>query len=286
MGGFGISRFAYDHFLYQLALQSGVEVSLRQEVDDVIFNQRKNEFTVRVGQQLYTSEFVVGSHGKRSKLDNTLSRKFMLRRSPYVGIKYHIRTRHPENLIALHNFRGGYCGISNIEEGKTNLCYLIQRSILKKYKSIPDLEREVLCVNPFLASIFLNAEFLFDKPEVINEISFEAKEPVLNHILMAGDAAGMIAPLCGNGMAMAIRSGKMVSDLIIQANLENKNRTWIEDSYSRQWKETFANRLLAGRVIQNNLFGNALSSLLAVNLAIHSKSLTNFIIRNTHGEVF
>ena len=33
---------------------------------------------------------------------------------------------------------------------------------------------------------------------------------------MAGDAAGMITPLCGNGMAMAIHSAKILTDLIIE----------------------------------------------------------------------
>ena len=61
---------------------------------------------------------------------------------------------------------------------------------------------------------------LFEKPEVINEITFEKQDPVSNHILMCGDAAGMITPLCGNGMAMAIHSAKILSGLIIEANSE------------------------------------------------------------------
>ena len=70
------------------------------------------------------------------------------------------------------------------------------------------MERQVLLKNPHLKRIFSEADFVFGRPEVINEISFETKDPVENHILMAGDAAGMITPVCGNGMAIAIHSGK------------------------------------------------------------------------------
>lgn len=286
LGGFGVSRYVFDYFLLEKAIESGVEVVLKQEVGSVRFSERNNLFEVSTGQQNFTSGFIVGAFGKRSKVDNTLNRRFLHKRSPYVAVKYHLRTNHPANLIALHNFNGGYCGISNIEDGKTNLCYLVHRDLVKRFKSIPELEKNVLAQNPFLERIFSNSEFLFDRPETINEISFETKEPVLNHTLMVGDAAGMIAPLCGNGMAMAIQSGKLVSDIIIQSVKENRNREWVEHTYSTQWKKIFSKRLWAGRIIQNNLFGSEWSSRLGVNLALHSKPLANFIIRNTHGEPF
>lgn len=286
LGGFGISRFNFDHFLYREAINSGTEVIQQQEVESVDFNETRNEFEVSIGKERYAADLVIGSFGKRSKLDGTLARKFMQRRSPYVGIKYHIRTEHPDNLIALHNFNGGYCGTSNIEQGKTNLCYLVHRDQVKRYKDIREMEEQVLFRNPMLKSIFSKAEFIFNKPETINEISFETKEPVWRHILMAGDAAGMIAPLCGNGMAMAIHSGKIISDLIIRAIKEKRNREWIEQVYSHQWNDTFAGRLRIGRFIQNNLFGSEWSSRLAVNLAVYSRPVATFIIRNTHGDFF
>jgi menaquinone-9 beta-reductase len=285
-GGVGISRYALDNFLCGLAVAEGVEVIQRQEVDRVIFEEKNNQFDVITGHQGITCDIVIGSFGKRSTLDRTLDRGFMKKQSPYVGVKYHLRTNHPESLIALHNFRGGYCGISNIEEGQSNLCYLVHRSQVKRFRNIKQLEEAVLFENPFLKTIFRNAEFLFDKPETINEISFETKEPVWQHILMAGDAAGMIAPLCGNGMAMAIHSGKIVSDLIIRASNENKSRKWLEENYALEWRKTFSNRLRIGRLIQNHLFGSVWSSNLAIALAIHSKSLARFIIRNTHGKPF
>jgi len=285
MGGFGISRYVFDHFLYEKAKQAGVEFLLDTEIESI--RMREDEFEVRTSSFMLTADLVIGAFGKRSKLDAQLHRNFFKKRSPYVGVKYHIRTQHPSNLIALHKFRGGYCGISNIEEGKTNLCYLTERENVKKYKSIREMEENIVFENPHLKSIFTSSEFLFERPETINEISFETKEPVWNHIFMAGDAAGMITPLCGNGMAMAIHSAKILSNLIkLYTEKKIVSRQQLESEYTHQWNKAFARRLWIGRQIQNKLFGSEFTSKLAVNLAIHSKPIARAIIKNTHGESF
>lgn len=285
LGGFGISRYTFDHFLCEKAKEAGVEFLLNTEVESVKLVD--DTFEVKTSVQEFTSQVVIGAFGKRSKLDARLNRSFFQKSSPYVGVKYHIRTQHPANLIALHNFRGGYCGISNVEEGKTNLCYLTHRNNVRKFKNIREMEESILFENPFLKNIFTSSEFLFEKPEVINEISFETKEPVWNRILMVGDAAGMIAPLCGNGMAMAIHSAKIVSELV-QTHLQkgNLNRERLEAEYAHTWNHFFRSRLWFGRQIQNKLFGSAFTSNLAVNLAISSKTIANTIIKNTHGQPF
>lgn len=203
-----------------------------------------------------------------------------------MGVKYHVLTKHPQDLIALHNFKGGYCGISNVEDGKTNLCYLSHNDNLKRYRSIKEMEEQVLFRNPFLKSIFQNSDFLFERPETINEISFETKLPVEDHILMAGDAAGMITPLCGNGMAIAIHASKILSELVIRyCKEDNYLRHHLENDYSRAWQNQFGQRLWTGRQIQR-LFGNEWTSNLAVNLALKAKPVANFLISKTHGREF
>lgn len=283
LGGFGISRFAFDQFVYQKALAAGVEFYLNTEVDDIAFLDEK--FTIRTQVRTFEADVVIGAFGKRSKLDVILNRSFVKKRSPYTGIKYHIKREHEDNLIALHNFEGGYCGISNIEDGKTNLCYLTHRENLRRCGSIDALESEILSVNPLLKSIFSDSDFLFEKPEVINEISFETKNTIENHILMVGDAAGMITPLCGNGMAMAMHASKIASEAVISFCMKKISRQQLEKIYSARWNEKFSHRLWKGRQIQN-LFGNKFLSNAAVNLALHFRPIANGIVRNTHGEIF
>lgn len=284
LGGFGISRYTFDNFLYQRAKADGVEFFLTEEVEQVIFNDEK--FLVTTQRRELEADVVIGAFGKRSKIDHHLTREFIKNRSPYVGVKYHIRTNHPDDLIALHNFNGGYCGISNIEDGKTTLCYLTHRENVKRFRNIREMEEHTLFKNPLLLSIYENAEFLFDKPEVINEVSFTTKSLIHRHILMGGDSAGMIAPLCGNGMAMAIHSAKIMSELVIRfLSIRGFSRADLERSYLREWNNHFKGRLWRGRQIQK-LFGNAFTSNLTVQLVMSIPPLAKTIIKNTHGEPF
>ena len=203
-----------------------------------------------------------------------------------MAVKYHVKTSHPDNLIALHNFKGGYCGISNVENGTTNVCYLVRRDIVKEAGGLKYFEDQFLKQNPLLRYIFDNSDFLFDKPLTINEISFATKGPIEDHILMAGDSAGMITPLCGNGMAMAMHSGKLLSECIAQhIRTINHTRRAMELTYISVWKKNFSRRLWLGRQMQK-LFGNHLSSTFAVNLALHIRPIASALVRNSHGTPF
>lgn len=284
LGGFGISRYSFDNFLCQQAIRAGVEVEVDASVERIEFDNKT--FRVHVNKSVHEFDVVVGAFGKRSNIDVKMNRDFVKKRSPYVGIKYHIRTNHPGDVIALHNFPGGYCGLSNVEEGKSNLCYLVHRDKLKEIGSIPKLETEVLCRNPFLSDIFRESEFLFDRPETINEISFENKAPIEHHMLLVGDSSGMIAPLCGNGMAMAMRASRLASEFIRRFCTDvNYSRAQLEHDYTGAWRNSFQTRLWAGRQLQR-LFGSETASALAVNLAIYARPVAKAIMRNTHGKPF
>ena len=149
------------------------------------------------------------------------------------------------------------------------------------------MERSVLFKNPHLKRIFENSEFLSEKPEVINEISFSQKSLVEDHILFCGDAAGMITPLCGNGMAMAIHSCRLVAECIIEngRSLNIQKRMQLESRYRNTWQSHFAWRVRKGRFIQN-VFLNKHVNDLAFRILNASPNLTNRIVRGTHGNPF
>jgi len=281
LGGFGISRFALDEFLYARAKDAGVEFLLQKQVEEVDFNEKEDTFYLKLsdGSQL-TSYFVLGAFGKRSKVDKVLDREFIHTRSPYIGVKYHIHTDFDNHTVALHNFEGGYCGINKIEGDKYNLCYLGSKEHLKKYGNIASMEEAVLFQNPYLKDLFQNSDFIFEKPEVINEVNFSPKKPVENHILMLGDAAGLITPLCGNGMAIAIHTGKLAAEALSQ----NKNRALMEKQYTQSWNHHFKARLWIGRKVQW-LFGAKTVSGFSVQLIKHSGILAREIMKQTHGKI-
>ena len=284
LGGFGISRYNLDHFWYQQAIDSGVEFKLDSKASNVRFEQDVFEVTLADGSELL-SQMVIGAHGKRSILDKQLQRPFMKQRSPYVGVKYHVNYTWEPNVIALHNFERGYCGVSQVEANRLNLCYLTHRDNLKKWGDIPSLEKAVLRQNPHLSKIFDQCDFLFDQPLVINEISFQPKKAVEQHILMSGDSAGLITPLCGNGMAMAIRSAYLLSKLVLKFFREDDYcRTQLERNYQLAWKSNFSYRLAVGRKLQEAFQTKAAMDML-VSLA-RWPTLGRLIVKQTHGSKF
>ncbi|MFY7910502.1 MAG: NAD(P)/FAD-dependent oxidoreductase [Emticicia sp.] len=282
MGGFGISRYTLDYELYNIAQKSGVTFLLNTSVDDI---QKINEkfFVETNTNQTFETNLVIGSYGKRGKLDKSLFRQFPEQKQSFVGVKYHIKYDFPKDLIALHNFKGGYCGISAIEDDKYCLCYLSERKNVKQSGGIHEMELDFMCQNPFLFDIFQNAEFLFARPLVINEIIFTPKSSVHKNILMVGDTAGLITPLAGNGMSIAIRAGVIASEIIHDFLRQKISREEMEETYTYRWDKNFRNRLWRGRQLQK-LFGDEFNSNLAISTLKRVPFLLNPIIRATHGK--
>lgn len=287
-GGFGISRFLLDKLLVDLAKAKGVEILENTKVEGVEF--REDIFEISTANSLIKSKLVAGSWGKRSNLDIKLNRGFTHKKptdkNHFIGVKYHVQADFNSNEIALHNFENGYCGISKIDNNQFCVCYLTTAKNLQNFSGdIKKLEGAVLYKNPVLKSSFESFENLYEKPLVIAQVSFAPKEIIHRHVLLLGDAAGLITPLCGNGMSMAMHASVLASPIIHQY-LNNKiDRNTMELAYAKSWKKEFANRLSAGRYIQK-LFGNPLITNTSIGLLKLSPGLTNFLVKQTHGKSY
>jgi flavin-dependent dehydrogenase len=285
MGGFGLSRYKLDDLLFREAERLGVNFFF-EKVTEISFRHDRFNLTTSANE-VYEAPIAIAAYGKRSNLDQKLNRPFFYHRSPYMGVKYHILCDQPDDLVRLDNFSGGYCGVCKIEDNKYNLCYLSKNIQLKRFSGISEMEEQVLFKNQFIRSIFQTSQFLFDKPEIINEISFESKALVENHLLFCGDSAGMISPLCGNGMAMAIHSGKILAETIIQFGSKGESlwRELLEKNYILKWNREFAFRLKTGKIIQK-MFGRPGVSNLCISMFHTFPFLTEMMIKKTHGKVF
>jgi flavin-dependent dehydrogenase len=297
LGGFGISRYTLDEKLVQIARNHGVTLLENTKVETVTFEN--NHFSIIANQQTYKATIACGAYGKRSNIDVKLQRKFINTPAKglhnFIGVKYHVNATLPHNLIELHNFKNGYCGISKVDnlaedivkkQERFCLCYLTTAQNLKENNnSIEEMEQNILMKNPFLAHYFTSFEKLYAKPLVISQVNFSPKQLIENHVFMLGDAAGLITPLCGNGMSMALHAAKILANLVNDF-LENKiNRTTLETQYSKQWHQNFETRLRAGRLLQQ-LFGNEKMT----NFAIAGLKKVPFIVQKmigfTHGKRF
>ncbi|MEO5777199.1 MAG: NAD(P)/FAD-dependent oxidoreductase [Flavobacterium sp.] len=282
LGGFGVSRYALDNFLYQKAIANGCKV-IQDSVENVEFIE--DAFIVNTSSgTVYNSTIVLGAFGKRSAIDQKMQRDFIKHKSPWLAVKAHYTGAFPDDVVGLHNFKGGYCGVSKVENDKINICYLADYDSFKSYKNVQEYQEKVVAKNPNLKEIFDTMTLVSEKPLTISQISFAPKHAVDNHILMIGDTAGLIHPLCGNGMAMAIHSAKMASDLVAKyLRKELESREELENRYTQEWNHKFRQRLRIGRwlsaLLQKPKLSDATLSVLTV-----FPSLLTAIIKKTHGK--
>ena len=168
-------------------------------------------------------------------------------------------------------------------EDRYCFCYLTLATELKKCNnSIEELEKRVLSKNDYLKK-YLRYERYFKEPEVIAQINFNSKEAIEDHVFMLGDAAGLITPLCGNGMSMALHAAHNFSKFSEDYFLGKESRSDLERHYSTWWKKEFGMRLAIGRSLQG-LFYNPTLLNPAVQLLSRFKKLSSFLIGLTHGK--
>jgi len=152
LGGFGISRYTIDHELAKIAKKKGVRLLENCTVREVTF--QNDSHLVKTDEGDFQVDLLVGAQGKRSNMDKAWERAFIqkpLKASQnFTAVKYHIEADLPEDLIGLHLFEGGYCGISKVEGEKTYcMCYLTLASSIKTAGGIAELEEKVLSKNPY-----------------------------------------------------------------------------------------------------------------------------------------
>ena len=288
LGGFGISRYKLDAALKNIAQENGVIVLENTKVNVVDFVIE--EYAIETSKGFFRSRTCAGSFGKKSNMDVKWHRPFIKNENrklnSFAGFKYHIKADLPGDVIALHNFKDGYCGVSKIEDGKYCLCYLTHINNLKASgQSIEKMEATILSKNPFLKKIFAESERIYDRPESISQISFLPKSKIHNGIILLGDAAGMISPLCGNGMSMAMHASKIAANLFHKNLIKEITKNELEKQFVTQWDKAFSRRLKFGRWLQY-FFGKVWVTNFFIGYLKKKPKLSSWIIKQTHGEPF
>jgi flavin-dependent dehydrogenase len=284
-GGFGISRYTLDYMLCEIARKKGVLVIENCRVLNVE-NSDTNTSTITTSLGIYSAQIVCGSYGKYTPNFAKSSAKLQKKQLNYIGVKHHIRRDFPNNKIELHNYEGGYCGISKVDNETYCLCYLSTSDKLKEAgNDLKTLEETVLYKNPFLKKYFTESEFLFEQPVVISNITFHKKSTYINGIFLLGDAAGSITPLCGNGMSMGFRASYLLANLLSAYFATNTSRDDLIKAYQQAWNTQFNSRIQIGYYLQG-LFGKKNTTHVVLNVLDKLPGLTQKIIGLTHGKPF
>lgn len=226
-GGIGISRYMLDGFLAEKAREAGAEVLTKHKVAHVHVNNDHYEVAIKSKEPI-TARLVVGAFGRQSGLQPSLATPV----NNFIGVKYHVADGPPDDTIEIHHFRGGYCGISKVEDEKYCMCYLVKASVFTSVEGdIHAFEDKIMAQNPYLADHLQHKRLT--PPITTSGLVFKANTDSRLPYPVTGDAAGFIPPITGNGMSLAFRSAKRLHALIPRylnedkKQIMNKNKKYI-----------------------------------------------------------
>jgi len=137
-------------------------------------------------------------------------------RASLVAFKAHLQdTRVAQGACEIYFYRGGYGGLSSIEGGLSNLCFIASaRDVRACGANVDRVLREVVCQNR-------RADYALEKARVCAPwlaVSLEnfgrGSVAPASGLLTVGDAASFIDPFTGSGMLMALESGELAASAI------------------------------------------------------------------------
>lgn len=294
--GLGLSRWAFDSVLFSHAVRAGAHPHLRSDVRRV--TRDVGGFLVAGADFEHPADLVVSAYGRKARLDHAFERAFVERAHPYLGFKQHHRPKAGEHgqrlaeelagFVEIHGVDGGYCGMSFIEGGRINVCMLLEEGFFRGLaeRSMPSILAELGMRNPALAVRLSALEPDGSEPLSVAQLSFETKERAKDDMLFLGDAAGMIAPLAGNGQAMVMESALLLAALIDERGVPRSatERSRLAWSWRVQWERKYRARIELDHHLQALLLRRTTSNR-ALTLLAKTPFVAGALVRLTRSGV-
>ncbi len=250
--GFALSRQKLDALMWRACGVQGVcqmEHTRVGHIEDTEAGYRLGLGACKAIERWITARFVVDASGRNSRVSAGIEGEAPRKMRRFVGFKTHLRGANvPLGEVQMFPFRGGYCGLVGIGNGLTNAC------LLASYERTRGLKPEqfwdkIGAENRALGRATANATPDFAWMATAN-VSFEKRAPTSDGLLRAGDAAGYIHPLSGDGMAMAVRSGELAAATAGAALRGDLPRADVAPLYAASWHREFGRRLEWAQTLQ------------------------------------
>ncbi len=242
----GLSRAVMDDVLLRRAAEVGVDiregatvVGPRTNTDSV------HGLKIRIGseEREFEAPLTIDATGRARILARKLHHAHK-QKPKLIAFKAHFQnTRVAPGACEIYFYKGGYGGLSSIEAGESNLCFIISAAQVKRCNSDPErVMREMVMKNPrasyTLGPAVTSSEWLSASWE-----SFGRQSPApAKGLLAIGDTAAFIDPFTGSGMLMALESGELAAEVILRHRQDLQTTTLATD-YTTAYKEKFHSRL-------------------------------------------
>lgn len=252
----GLSRYTLDTALADGAARAGAEVRTGVVATEVSPSDQGYAIALRDtnGTTTVTARAVVSACG-RHPLPGLRPQNVNSQDShAFVGVKCHWRRLGLPPEVQIYLFDGGYAGLSPIEDGRFNLCMLVSRGAFRRAgATVQGIIAAAAGGNAALASVLSRGEIIPDTVCTVAPVYTEGTPTLWDGYPRVGDAVAMIPPLCGDGMAMALRSAVLCAD---SADAFLSGRVTLAQwkaTYRTAWQGEFTRRLFVGRQLQRLL---------------------------------
>jgi len=285
----GLSRAAMDDNLLRRAKVVGVNVLEDATVTDVIENESRIcgiRLKTNLVEQEHHASIVVDATGRARALarrvKNSDSRH--AKRSKLVAFKAHLSdTRAPRSACEIYSYPGGYGGLSTVESGLSNLCFIIQATDVIRAHSDPETVMRENVMQNQRASMTLERAKIQSEWLSVSLESFGRQRPnPTNGLLAIGDSAAFIDPFTGSGMLMALESGQLVADVIVRQP-DKSNAAQLSLDYAREYRQKFDSRLRLSGLLRRVAFRPLLAQL-TISAFGTSDRLRGWLARSTRSK--
>ncbi|MBI3492074.1 MAG: FAD-dependent monooxygenase [Acidobacteria bacterium] len=256
--GRAIVRRDLDWLLLQHAAAAGCEIETGCAVRRAIVVERGGARMVTgaiVGvngaERALEARVTIAADGRRS----TIAFGLGLARHPVQPRRWAIGAYYEDILPGLrssfgemHVRRGRYIGVAPVPGGCTNVCLVtpLHRGDGAFADPAALLARE-LARDPRLRDRFADAR-LVAPPVVLGPLAVDGDGAALDGLLLAGDAAGFIDPMTGDGLRFAVRGGELAAHAALRA-LEH-GWTGVADQLALKRRREFGGKWRFNRVLR------------------------------------
>jgi menaquinone-9 beta-reductase len=296
----GLSRAEMDNRLLMRARAAGVEVSEEATLSSLVFEAERvagvrlgrADGGVRVVRSLVTVDAtgrqrVVARKAERVARERGLAATAASGRPPLVAFKAHLTGASPgRGACEIYFYRGGYGGLSEVEGGLANLCFIARAEDVRARDSDAErVLREVVMRNRRAAETLRHAHAVTRWLGVaIQGFGRHAPAPAPG-LLAVGDAAAFIDPFTGSGMLMALESAELAARLIAEhlpaARSGREIFGRLARAYEAEHAARFGPRLRVCRLLRGAAFAPAPLAELAIRALATSETLRRTIARAT-----
>ena len=223
----GLSRHLLDASLWKAAAEAGVET----HEAEVIRSVRKLSGPAEgdawelesVGGIITKAKTLIVACGRWWTLDGFPSPTRQQKPTgagEWIGAKAHFAGLEPRASVEMYLFRGGYCGLAPIEDGKYNVCCLVHRERLRDANMSSRVNfaawlGRVSCHSALEARLRGAAQV--STAVTTAPVRLARGSPAEDGALLAGDASGFLDPFTGEGISMALHSGRLAGNAIAES---------------------------------------------------------------------